>query len=59
MFAEIFSPQILIVLVVVALLFGGSKLPELARSLGAAKAEFEKGQRGEDDEAKPAKADDV
>ena len=41
--AEIFSPDILIVLVVIALLFGGAKLPKLARSLGSAKGEFEKG----------------
>lgn len=56
MYAEIFSPDILIVLAVLALLFGGSKLPSLARSLGSAKAEFEKGTRGETDAAdtKPA-----
>ena len=43
MIAEIFGPDILIVLVVIALLFGGSQLPKLARSLGSAKGEFEKG----------------
>jgi sec-independent protein translocase protein TatA len=48
MYANILSPEILIVLVVVGVLFGGSKLPELARSLGSAKSEFEKGQRGDD-----------
>jgi len=41
--AEIIGPDLLIVLVLVALLFGGSRLPKLARSLGSAKAEFEKG----------------
>ncbi len=41
--AEILGPDILIILVVVALLFGSSRLPKLARSLGSAKAEFEKG----------------
>jgi sec-independent protein translocase protein TatA len=45
MIAEIFSPDILIVLVVIALLFGGSQLPKLARSLGSAKGEFEKGMK--------------
>jgi sec-independent protein translocase protein TatA len=40
---EIIGPQILIVLAVVALLFGGTQLPKLARSLGSAKSEFEKG----------------
>jgi len=33
----------LIILGVIALLFGGAKLPKLARSLGSAKGEFEKG----------------
>ncbi len=60
MFAEIFGPDVLIVLVIVALLFGGAKLPQLARSLGSAKSEFEKGQRGEEDEkGKKAKKDDA
>jgi sec-independent protein translocase protein TatA len=45
MLAEIIGPDLLIVLVLVALLFGGSKLPQLARSLGSAKSEFEKGLR--------------
>jgi sec-independent protein translocase protein TatA len=45
MLAEIFGPDLLIVLLLVALLFGGSKLPSLARSLGSAKSEFEKGLR--------------
>jgi sec-independent protein translocase protein TatA len=35
--------ELIIVLIIVALLFGGSKLPKLARSLGSAKGEFEKG----------------
>ena len=38
-----FSPDILIVIVVIGLLFGAAKLPKLARSLGSAKGEFEKG----------------
>jgi len=41
-----FSPEILIVLAVVAVLFGGSRIPQLARSLGTAKAEFEDGMKG-------------
>lgn len=35
--------DLLIVLAVVALLFGGSQLPKLARSLGSASHEFKKG----------------
>jgi len=39
--------ELMIVLVVALVLFGGKKIPELARSLGQAKNEFEKGVRGE------------
>lgn len=34
---------ILIVVVVIALLFGTSRIPKIARGLGSAKTEFEKG----------------
>jgi len=41
---EIFGPDLLIVVIVVAVLvFGGSAIPKLARNLGSAKTEFEKG----------------
>lgn len=35
--------QILICVALILLLFGGKKIPELARSLGKAKGEFKKG----------------
>src|SRR5438876_725192 len=41
------TPELLIVLVVVLVLFGGSKLPGLARSLGEAGREFRKGAAAE------------
>ena len=45
--------QIIICIVVIALLFGGKKIPELARSLGKAKGEFKKGlAEGEAEEKK-------
>jgi sec-independent protein translocase protein TatA len=46
--------ELIIVLVIALVMFGGAKLPELARSIGLAKKEFEKGARGETaaDEAK-------
>ena len=48
--------QIIICIVVIALLFGGKKIPELARSLGKAKGEFKKGlAEGEAEEKEPAK----
>ena len=47
------APELLIVLVVILVLFGGSKLPKLARSLGEAQSEFKKGIKSEDDDADP------
>ncbi len=42
--AEIFGPDLIIVIIVAAIvLFGGSRIPKLARSLGSAQAEFKKG----------------
>jgi len=43
--ANIIGPELLIVLAIAALLFGGSRLPHLARSVGAARGEFERGVR--------------
>ena len=47
-FAEIIGWEFLLVIGVIALLFGGSKLPHLARSLGSARKEFEAGLREPD-----------
>ncbi len=45
------GPELLIILVVVLLLFGASKLPGLARSIGASTKEFKKGvEEGVDDD---------
>ncbi len=44
MFAFDFGPQeMIIVLVLVLVLFGGSQLPKLAKNLGQAQKEFKKG----------------
>jgi sec-independent protein translocase protein TatA len=52
-------PELLIVLLVVLVIFGGSQLPKLARGLGSAQREFKKGLEGKDDDEvedeKPAK----
>ncbi len=37
------GPELLIVLFVIVLLFGGAKLPKLARSIGRAQTEFKQG----------------
>ena len=47
------APELLIVLALVLLLFGSTKLPKLARSLGEAQKEFKKGMdEGKTDDAK-------
>ena len=48
---DIGAPELLIILVIALVIFGGSKLPQLARSLGQAKTEFEKGAKGQADAA--------
>ncbi len=51
---EIIGWELLLVVAVIALLFGSTKLPKLARSLGSAKTEFEKGlAEGHADDAEP------
>jgi sec-independent protein translocase protein TatA len=54
------APELLIVLLVVLVLFGGAKLPKLARSMGQAQTEFKKGLKEgirHDDEGEATKAD--
>ena len=52
------GPVIWVVLFVVLLLFGGSKLPELARGLGKAKREFKKASDEVEDEVRSAVEED-
>jgi sec-independent protein translocase protein TatA len=51
--ADIFSPEgvVIIIAVVVVLMFGGAKLPKLARGLGSASHEFKKGMESGDVES--------
>ena len=49
--AEIVGWELLLVLAVIAVLFGGSKIPDLARALGAATREFKAGASESDDAA--------
>jgi sec-independent protein translocase protein TatA len=48
------APELLIVLLVILVLFGGAKLPKLARSMGQAQSEFKRGIK----DGHPAKDDD-
>jgi len=47
-----FSPvQLLIVLLIVLVIFGAKRLPEIGRSMGSSAREFKKGITGDADEA--------
>ena len=48
--------ELMIILVIVLLLFGAQKLPELARGLGKSVSEFKKGQSELDEAAKGEKS---
>jgi sec-independent protein translocase protein TatA len=42
------TPELIIILIILLVLFGGKKLPELAKSLGSSVTELRKGVNGED-----------
>jgi sec-independent protein translocase protein TatA len=52
------APELLIVLLVILVLFGGAKLPKLARSMGQAQSEFKRGVKDghslDDDDETPS-----
>ena len=50
--------QILIILVIVLLLFGGRKIPELMKGLGQGMKEFKKATKGDDDDTKQEKIEE-
>jgi sec-independent protein translocase protein TatA len=47
------APELIIILVIVLLVFGSTKLPKLARSLGEAQREFKQGQDVKDEPDEP------
>ncbi|HSW65990.1 MAG TPA: twin-arginine translocase TatA/TatE family subunit [Bacillota bacterium] len=54
-FLDLGAPELIIILAIVLLLFGGRKLPELSRSLGTSMRELRKGINGDGhDESKKA-----
>jgi sec-independent protein translocase protein TatA len=50
-------PELMIILLILLLLFGGSKLPSLAKGLGQSVKEFKKASKEGDDDEKPATAE--
>lgn len=51
-FLDLGAPELIIILAIVLLLFGGKKLPELSRSLGESMKELRKGISGDLNETK-------
>jgi sec-independent protein translocase protein TatA len=43
------TPEIILIIAVVVLLFGGKKIPELMKGLGGGIKEFKKAAKGEDE----------
>jgi len=52
MFGGLGFQELLVVLAIVLVLFGGKKLPELSRSIGESLREIRKGLGGDEDTAK-------
>lgn len=57
MFRQLGAPEILVILAVVVLLFGGRKLPELARGSGRALRIFKSEVKGLEDDDKQRELD--
>ena len=51
-FGAIGPQQVILILVIVLLLFGGRRIPELMRGLGSGIKEFKKATKEEEEEAK-------
>jgi len=50
-FLDLSTPDLLIILAIVLLLFGAKKLPELSRSLGSSARELRKGLSGDEEKS--------
>ncbi len=45
---DIGAPELVLILIIVLVLFGGKKIPELTRSIGESIREFKKGMNGDE-----------
>jgi sec-independent protein translocase protein TatA len=53
---DLSTPDLLIILAIVLLLFGAKRLPELSRSLGTSARELRKGLSGDDEKSNESNA---
>ncbi len=51
MFGTLGLPELLVILVIVVLIFGANRLPQLARGMGSAVKEFKDGLKDGDDKS--------
>jgi len=57
MFGNLGAGEIILIVIVVLLLFGAKKIPELARGIGKGMSEFKKGIKDVENEIKSADGD--
>lgn len=57
-FGSIGGTELIIALVIILLLFGAKRIPELAKGLGSGVREFKKGTRGDYDEVEEKKEEE-
>ena len=57
MFGNLGAGEIILIVLVILLLFGAKKIPELARGIGKGMGEFKKGLKDVQDEIKAAEND--
>jgi sec-independent protein translocase protein TatA len=58
MFGSFGLPELLVILVIVVVIFGASKLPQLGKGLGEGISNFRDGLKGKDDKVLPKSSDD-
>jgi sec-independent protein translocase protein TatA len=58
-FLDLSTPDLLIILAVVLLLFGAKKLPELSKSLGQSARELRKGLSGDEKKSEEANSQET
>jgi sec-independent protein translocase protein TatA len=46
-------PELIVILVIVIVIFGSSRIPELGRGLGEGIRNFRRGMKGDEEEKKP------